>query len=152
MFWRFPRSVWSRLCTNVSRGSIRECSGCPCVHECDTLCLTRRLATPVPTVAPVWHNQPPVGDIARHMARLERAMPLVLPLRLCGVIARVQTMNEYTVIAPLHTQGVEEYMFRVNVLDITSESTHLPLNQEVAVCLTSYANGKWMASSISRLE
>lgn len=121
------------------------------MHTCarDEPNLTR-LSTPVPTVASKWRNQPPVADLAHYTARLERATPLALPLRLNGVIVHTSTANECTVLAPLSEQGVEEYTFRVHVPTTEFEPAHSLLHQEVTLSLTNDVNGTWVASDITR--
>lgn len=150
MLWSASRSAWSCLCTHTTRGPIRTCRGRLCVHTCarDEPNLTR-LSTPVPTVASKWRNQPPVADLAHYAARLERATPLALPLRLNGVIVHTSTANECTVLAPLSEHGEDEYTFRVHVPTTEFEPAHALLHQEVTLSLTNDVNGTWVASDIT---
>ena len=147
------RSVWSCLGPGLARVANCTCRNRLYAHDAcagEAPRATPKLSTPVPTVASEWSNQPPVADLAHFAARLERATPLTLPLRLNGIIVHTSTANECTVLAPLSAQGVDEYSFRVHVPTTVHTSTHALLHQEVTLSLVHDLQGSWVASDMTR--
>ena len=98
-----------------------------------------RMRAPPPPVSVDWRQQPPIADVARHAQRATRATPVALPLRLEGVVVRVHGPHEWTLLAPLASDGHDEYTFRV-----TLDPPHpapVDLHQTVRVVLTACAGG-----------
>lgn len=130
---------------------------CCCVdHGCggEGACLMHRMRTPVPTVADDWRHQPRISDVASYAARVQKARPLALPLRLRGVVVSVHGPREWTVLAPLDRQGFDEYTFRVTVPPHAPSPAAIALHRPVEVVLDAYADGAWRATdgAASRTE
>ena len=147
---RLLRTATRHVCTPCTRDV-------PNAHAARAERLHARVRTPpmpaMATAQSAWHDVPPVADVAHYAARLGRAPSLVWPFCLRGVVVNVHASHEWTMLAPLHREGIDEYAFRVvSEPNAGTRITSSNIYGEVEVELDNYARGKWRAARVDYLR